>query len=471
MKHHILTAFAALILTSAAFGKTIPNHAIADLVLGQPDFINSAVDLTKGLQSLNAPGAIAIEPETGKVFVADTGNNRVLRYPDASSLNNGAAAEATLGLPKTNFFTLIQAGMKAPEDIFIDHLGRLWVADTLNNRVLMFSKASALSNQPLADQVFGQASLIGTASGTSSQSMSSPSCIWVDASDRLWVSDTGNHRILRFDSISNNPAQNSAADGVIGQENLVSNTLGSLKASFESTKKIAVSATGTLFVADTIKNRVLRFDNAATLNGIVPANAVLGQANFDTSSPALSATGMNTPAGLTLTPDDSLWVCDEENHRVLRFDQASTKPNGAAADGVVGQADFITKNSTVSDRGLTHPSFSPFEDAAGSLWVPDRFSNRVLRFPADLTAPVLTVTSKLPKSTKKKKITIKGESSDVFGISEVRFGLNQGALKPATGTTQWQLKTKLKKGKNKITIFATDSVGNVGSKVIKIKRK
>jgi autotransporter-associated beta strand protein len=92
-------------------------------------------------------------------------------------------------------------------------------------------------------------------------------------------------------------------------------------------------------------------------------------------------------------------------------------------------------------------------------------------FPEDTFAPKLKVTSKPPKVTKKKKLIIKGNTSDASGISSVEFQVGKGALETATGTTKWQLKTKLKKGKNKITVLATDIFGNVGSKVIQIKRQ
>jgi Bacterial Ig domain len=92
--------------------------------------------------------------------------------------------------------------------------------------------------------------------------------------------------------------------------------------------------------------------------------------------------------------------------------------------------------------------------------------------PTDQVVPVVTLVGKVPKSTKKKSILIKGTASDAGGIRSVQYRIGGGPLLTATGTTSWQIKPKLKKGGNTITLFATDTVGNVSlNQVIKIKRK
>ncbi len=83
------------ILTITASARTVPNHASADLVLGQPDFDSNGSN--SGADSLYSTKGIAMDPTTGKIFVADEDNHRVLRYASAESLSNGAAAEIVLG--------------------------------------------------------------------------------------------------------------------------------------------------------------------------------------------------------------------------------------------------------------------------------------------------------------------------------------------------------------------------------------
>ncbi len=469
----ILSSLLSLVLASHAAGKTIPNGAAADLVLGQPNFTSNAEPNPPTAASYYDSSAVVVDPVSRKVFVADTSNNRVLRYTSADSLVNGAPAEVVFGqnLPTTRVVGSGHVGMNVPIGLCLDRLGRLWVADLGNHRVLMFDAGSLRSSGAAADRVYGQINFTNTTLGTAANRMNFPSDLFVDSTDRLWVADSLNNRILRFDDISNKPS-GANADGVLGQINFTNIAAGTGAAGLNYPRGVTVSAGGELFVSCTSQNRVLRFNDAATLTNGAAASAVLGQPDFATVAPDVSAVKMNVPYGSTLTADDSLWVCDGFNRRMLRFDNASTKANGAAADGVVGQPDFVTSSAGLSDRKLASAFIKPFIDTKGDLWVPDSNNNRILRFPADVTAPLLAVTGIVPKSTKKKKITINGTASDQYGVSRVQFQVGKGALQTAAGTTTWQIIPKLKKGRNTISIIATDTVGNLSvKKVIKIKRK
>jgi sugar lactone lactonase YvrE len=474
MKLNFITSFLA-ITTTTAFGKIIPNNAPADLVLGQVNFTtNTSPAVTAN--SLDDPAAIAMDPMSGKVFVADGSNNRVLRYANAAALQNGAPAEAVFGQP--NFTTagtnpVASLSMNFPSALFFDRFKRLWVADQGNNRVLMFSFADIRDSEAHPDKVFGQPDFNTVASAPASATkMRNPSGLWVDKDDRLWVADQSNNRILRFDSVSNNPAANSTADGVLGQPDFISTTSGLSPNKLDNPESVTVSATGQLYIADFNNNRILRFDSAATSSGLVNASAVLGQVDFTTGSPGISATKLEVPAGVFITPDDSLWITDYGNHRMLHFKNASTKGNGAAADGFIGQPDFITNTPGVTSQKLRFPYYAAFVDPSGNLWVPDNGNNRVLRFPADNTKPTLVLTAPLPKkTTSKKSVTIKGTATDAIGVAKVEFRVGTGPLQAATGVSPWKIKPRLKKGKNKITVIATDTSGNTSlDTIIKIRR-
>ena len=458
--------------TTAAYGKTIPNYAAADLVLGQANFTSNLTPSLPTVASYDGPGAVIVDPVTRKLFVADIDNHRVLRYASVDSLTNGAAAEAVFG--QSDFTTKVAAsgyaGMNLPVGLCLDQVGRLWVADLGNNRVLMFDAGAVRSSGAAADRVYGQINFTTGAAGLAANRMNFPSDLFVDSTDRLWVADSLNHRVLRFDNISNK-LSGANADGVLGQTNFTVNSITTGASGLNYPRGVTVSAGGELFVSSTSQNRVLRFNDAATLGNGAAATAVLGQPDFSTMTSGVSATQMYVPYGSTLTADDSLWVCDGFNRRVLRFDNASTKVSGAAADGVVGQPDFTTSSAGLTDRKIAAAFIKPFVDAKGALWVPDNTNDRVLRFSPDATPPLLAVTTPA-KVTKKKVITLKGTASDAYGISKVEYRIGKGPLKLATGTTTWSFKAKLKKGKNTLTVIATD-VDGIKSlrKVIKITRK
>lgn len=453
--------------------KKIPNYAQANLVLGQSDFVTDSVIPTPSAFSLSYPESVIVDPVSRKVFVADMDNGRILRFPNAESLTNGTFAEAVFGKP--NFSTAGDtSGDQGLSDdlrgLFLDRRGRLWVADTGNNRVLCYEAAIYRSSTPTADKVIGQPDFATTSAGTTASKLNYPEGVFVDSQDRLWVADYSNSRVLRFDSISNkNSGAN--ADGVLGQPDFVTNGSSTAINRIPGPMGLAVTSSGALFVGDYDVNRVLRFDNAASLANGANASAVLGQSNFTSSSSGVAANLMNTACGVSWTPNDDLWVWDAGNNRILRFEKASTLANGSPAKGVVGQPNFTTNSSNVTNRTLNGPYYFGFVDATGSLWTPDYYNNRVLRFPPDATAPVLTISGSVPKKTTSKSIVIKGTASDAYGVSKVQYRVGSGPVKTATGTTSWQFKATLALGTNTITVNAVDSVGNVSSsKVIKVKR-
>jgi sugar lactone lactonase YvrE len=101
-------------------------------------------------------------------------------------------------------------------------------------------------------------------------------------------------------------------------------------------------------VADTGNNRVLRFASSSALSNGAAAEGVLGQADFTSGSQnrggGIAGNTLNAPYGIAVDEAGRLWVADLFNNRVLRFDSAASKANGADADGVLGQADFTHNN-------------------------------------------------------------------------------------------------------------------------------
>ncbi len=144
---------------------------------------------------------------------------------------------------------------------------------------------------------------------------------------------------------------------------------------------LCVSANNTLWVASYSESRVLRFDNVAAKSNGAAANGVLGQPDFNTNTSAATAGKMNSPGGVYEDAAGHLWVADALNNRVLRFDNAVMKNNGADADGVLGQSDFTSSSFGLSATRLWRP-FGVYLDSQGMLWVADYVNRRVLGFPS-----------------------------------------------------------------------------------------
>src|SRR5262249_57866368 len=91
----------------------------------------------------------------------------------------------------------------APENTTSDVQGNLYVADTENNRVLRFP-SSCLTNHTngcAADLVIGQPDFASSAAGTSQTQVSTPTAVALDGKGGLFLVDMGNNRVLHFPAL------------------------------------------------------------------------------------------------------------------------------------------------------------------------------------------------------------------------------------------------------------------------------
>jgi hypothetical protein len=131
----------------------------ADTAWGQPDLVSGDAGL--GPDRLNAPTAIAIDPNNG-FWVADTGNHRVLHFPYGSK-----TADKVIGQPDfthgdppagTSATTL-----SSPSGVAVALDGDLFVADTGANRVVKYTfdpSDSCDDGDPCTDDTLGATSCV-----------------------------------------------------------------------------------------------------------------------------------------------------------------------------------------------------------------------------------------------------------------------------------------------------------------------
>jgi hypothetical protein len=163
------------------------------------------------------------------VVVADTNHNRVLIW-NRIPTSNDAPADVVVGQPNLTSTSLPSGNpnsksMRGPQGVWIQN-GRLYVADTQNNRVLIFNRIPT-SNGAAADVVLGQPNfptfvepdLTQQKNNVQANQLLNPVAVTSDGV-HIFVTDLGYNRVLIWNSI---PSSNgAAADVVIGQPDMVS---------------------------------------------------------------------------------------------------------------------------------------------------------------------------------------------------------------------------------------------------------
>jgi len=388
--------------------------SVADLVLGQIDrFSNLAQGPgTSRSVGLNTPSGIAVD-SSGNVYVADNGNNRVLRFPKPTTQPAGSAQFPDMAIGQTSFNThTANAGGVGPATLSLstsaraglafDSSGNLWVADTLNNRVLRFPAAvlKTGASGPKADLVVGQPDFVTVTAvmiGTSKSGFSNPEGLGFDAAGRLLVTDRFSRVLVYSPGIASNAAIAIRIAGIPTGQTTTSAT------QVELFGPLGVTGTAAgVIVADTQNNRVMLFPTvdtwpAESTQFSPTASQVIGQPSYTVSlanqgDGDASALTLNAPLDIAASPSE-LYVADAGNNRVLVF---PLSPSGvtATASRVIGQLDFpyfapnliegkefnlaLATGSvglSVSGSAILDQSSTP-----AHLYVADTQNNRVLGF-------------------------------------------------------------------------------------------
>ena len=362
---------------AAAGPNPYPMDMPASLVIGQGSFTSTS--LGHGSAGLYNPVAATFSP-SGDLWVADRANNRVLEY--VPPFTTGMAATVALGQPLLTTYAsaTTRAGLFEPSGVTVGPGGDVWVADSLNNRVLEYVPPFTTGMD--ASLVLGQTTFTTSTPAATASGLNYPNSFAFSSSGDLFVVDYDNNRVVEFVPPFVNGMNATLA---LGQRNLTTDSPGTSATMLHGPIGLAINAAGDLFVGDNENNRVVEY--RAPFSTGMAASLVLGQANFTSNTSATTATGMEYPAEVALDSRGDLWVSDWGNSRALEF--VPPFADGMAASVVLGQSTFTSSTAGATSTGLSNP-YGITLDSQGNVWVADNGNNRVLEYvPAEFTVQVV----------------------------------------------------------------------------------
>jgi len=295
---------------------------------------------TAGAGMFAGAKALAIDANDN-VWVADTLDNRVEEFSKlgefvesfGTNVNKtkvaAGATEAEKNLCTAASGNVCQpatagsaAGqMNSPKGIAVAPAGSIWVADTRNNRLEKFNPSGGLLT-----------SLSGE--GSEPGKLREPTAITLAPDGSLWVADTANNRIEQWNS-------SLAFVRAVG-------SAGSGGGQFLSPAAIEADSSGDIWVGDQNNNRIEEFSEGGVYLG-----------KFGSAGSGSGQFNMSPRMGLTVDPKGSIWVADGENYRVQRW----TIPG------------FPTYASSLGSQGTGNGQFTAVADVAvdssGNLWALD----------------------------------------------------------------------------------------------------
>jgi DNA-binding beta-propeller fold protein YncE len=166
----------------------------------------------------------------------------------------------------------------------VDSQGRVFVADTGNKRILVYD-----SDGNFISQIGGEGLAVGQ--------FEEPVGLVISKEGDLFVADTWNQRIQVF-----SPNQ----DGATYSPSLQWNISGWYGESLDNKPYIALDNMGNIFITDPETFRIMEFS--------VTGDFIRTWGDFGVGSGSF-----NLPSGIALDTFGHVWVCDSANNRILRF--------------------------------------------------------------------------------------------------------------------------------------------------------
>jgi len=257
--------------------------------------------------------------------------------------------------------------LSSPSGVFVDAGDTVYVADRDNHRVRKVDPSGAISTIAGDDT----AGFSGDGGQATSARLHSPVSVCVDGSGRVYIADRDNHRVRRV-----------SAAGVIstiagtGVEGFLGDNGPATSARLNSPSGVSVDGDGILYIADRGNHRVRRVTAAGTISTI----AGNGTAGFSGDSTAATGVQLNSPSGVFVDGDGNVYIADRDNHRIRKV-----SPSGAietiAGNGTPG---FFGDGGLATGTSLAFPT-SVWRDTSGIVYVADQFNQRVRRVLTDST--------------------------------------------------------------------------------------
>tara|TARA_R110002049_G_scaffold285698_4_gene466959 strand:+ start:75023 stop:76264 length:1242 start_codon:yes stop_codon:yes gene_type:complete len=335
--------------------------------------------------TMYAPRGVWLDDQ--RLIVCDSGNHRVLIWNQIPS-SDQAAADVVLGQPNSKTEGPAahgrgpENGLHLPTGVIVAD-GKLIVADAWHHRLLVWNKIPAQSDTP-PDYAIGQPNLSDVQPNRGNR----PSLAglywpygiaWIDG--KLYASDTGNRRVLVWNSI---PESDKPADMMFGQSDADrsdENRGGPVAANSFRWPHDFAGYRGSLFVADAGNHRVLCWNSHPSTD--IAADRVIGQRDFDVAYELpydiQGPRRLRFPYAIDCC-ENVLAVADTANNRVLFWKLPLSDTRYPKAFDVIGQADFSGNGDnrweSVNKETLCWPYGISFH--RGILAVADSGNNRVM---------------------------------------------------------------------------------------------
>lgn len=307
------------------------------------------------------PGGMAYDSQ-GQLHFAEAGAH-VIRVLTAAGTLQIEAGTGTQGFDGDGG-AATGALLDTPSAVVFDGAGKLYFADSHNHRIRMVNMTTG-TIVTFAGTGLPGASADGTAA--SALRLDQPSALAFSSGGDLYFADMRTHLIRRIDhstmqvmTVAGNGVQGFAGDGGLATRAAIDAPLG-----------LAFDRAGNLYFSDAHNNRVRRVDGQT---GVITTVAGVGRLGLAADGTAAKAGALALPRGVVVDGAGNLLIVDSRNQRVRRVDGVTGVISTVAGEGT---QTFAGDGSAATASSLNTPGAVALSPGAGLVTLTDSGNARV----------------------------------------------------------------------------------------------
>ncbi|MGI5921379.1 MAG: S-layer homology domain-containing protein [Syntrophomonadaceae bacterium] len=347
--------------TSPAGGWSSNRENLEVTIWQESDALLSSLNTTAtGLGGWSLNIHHSYDPYTQMLNLGDGSRRMTSGYGISTVAGNGTPGYSGDNGPAT------EAELYEPGNVAVGPDGCIYIADQVKHRIRRVDRDGIITT--IAGT--GVSGFSGDGGPAYLAQMDEPWGIAVAPDNSIYFADHTNHRIRRVDT-------NGIITTVVGpgDPRKSDDGLSALEAFIYRPMGIALGADGSLFISD-MTERILRVGPDGIVTTLAGKNGYYGYSGD--GGPAREAL-LNTPQGLAVGKDGSLYVADMQNNciRKIGIDGIITT---VAGNGISG---FSGDGGPANEAQLSYPRGIAIDFVDGSLYIADAGNNRIRRIGTD----------------------------------------------------------------------------------------